>query len=68
MMVMVQSKQAKKTLVVTQIRSTIGTLENQRQSLRGLGLTKIGKTRTVEDTPSVRGLIAKVAHLVKVSA
>jgi large subunit ribosomal protein L30 len=65
---MVQSKQAKKTLVVTQIRSTIGTLENQRQSLRGLGLTKIGKTRTVEDTPSVRGLIAKVAHLVKVSA
>ncbi len=65
---MVQSKQAKKTLVVTQIRSTIGALENQRQSLRGLGLTKIGKTRTVEDTPSVRGLIAKVAHLVKVSA
>jgi large subunit ribosomal protein L30 len=65
---MVQSKQTKKTLVVTQIRSTIGTLENQRQSLRGLGLTKIGKTRTVEDTPSVRGLIAKVAHLVKVSA
>ena len=60
--------QNNKTLVVTQIRSTIGTLANQRQSLRGLGLTKIGKTRTVEDTPAVRGLIAKVAHLVKVSA
>ena len=60
--------QNSKTLVVTQIRSTIGALENQRQSLRGLGLTKIGKTRTLENTPAVRGLIAKVAHLVKVSA
>jgi large subunit ribosomal protein L30 len=60
--------QNNKTLVVTQIRSAIGALENQRHSLRGLGLTKIGRKRTVEDTPAVRGLIAKVAHLVKVGA
>ena len=57
---------AKKTLCVTQTRSGIGRLYDQRQTLIGLGLNKIGRTRELEDTPSVRGMIYKVKHLVRV--
>ncbi len=57
---------AKKTLRVMQTRSGIGRLYDQRQTLIGLGLNKIGRTRELEDTPSVRGMIYKVKHLVRV--
>lgn len=56
----------KKTVKVTQIRSPIGRPKDQRQTLVGLGLNKINKTRELEDTPSVRGMINKVKHLVRV--
>ncbi|MBQ8436622.1 MAG: 50S ribosomal protein L30 [Alphaproteobacteria bacterium] len=58
---------SKKTIKVTQIGSTIGRPEIQEKNLRGLGLTKIGKTVEVEDTPAIRGMIKKVSHLVSVS-
>ena len=57
---------AKQTVVVTQTRSAIGRQADQRQTLIGLGLNKIGRIRELEDTPSVRGMINKVKHLVKV--
>jgi large subunit ribosomal protein L30 len=57
---------AKKTVTVRQIRSANRRPEIQAATLRGLGLGKIRRERTLEDTPSVRGMIAKVAHLVKV--
>ena len=55
-----------KTVTVTQIGSPIGRQEYQRSTLIGLGLNKMHKTRTLEDTPAVRGMINKVSHLVKV--
>lgn len=57
---------AGKTVTVTQIGSPIGRQAYQRQTLIGLGLNKMHRTRTLEDTPSVRGMINKVSHLVKV--
>ena len=57
---------AKKTIKVTQIASAIGRPADQRATLVGLGLNKMHKTRELEDTPSIRGMIRKVAHLVKV--
>ena len=57
---------AKQTVRVTQTRSGIGRLKDQRKTLIGLGLNKIGRTRELEDTPSVRGMINKVKHLVRV--
>ena len=57
---------AKTILRVTQIKSAIGRKIDQRQTLIGLGLNKIGRTRDLEDTPSVRGMINKVKHLVRV--
>jgi len=56
----------KKTVTVTQTGSSIGRKQNQRATLVGLGLGRIGRTRTLEDTPSVRGMIDTVSHLVKV--
>ena len=55
-----------KMLKVTQVRAQIGGTRRQRESLRGLGLRRIGRSVIVQDTPSVRGLIGKVAHLVTV--
>jgi large subunit ribosomal protein L30 len=64
-----QSPAAEKaTVVVTQVGSPIGREKDQRQTLQGLGLNKIGRTRELEDTPAVRGMIAKVAHLLRVEA
>ncbi len=57
---------AKKTIKVTQIASPIGRPAVQRATLIGLGLNKMNKTSVLEDTPSVRGMIKKVAHLVRV--
>ncbi len=57
---------AKKTIKVTQIASPIGKPKDQRATLIGLGLNKMNRTSVLEDTPSVRGMIKKVSHLVKV--
>ena len=54
------------TVTVTQTGSPIGRPNDQRETLIGLGLNKMHRTRTLEDTPSVRGMINKVAHLVRV--
>ncbi len=56
----------KKTVIVTQTHSPIGRKHDQRETLIGLGLNKLNRTRELEDTPAVRGMIAKVAHLVRV--
>ncbi len=54
------------TLIVTQTGSPIGRKYDQRQTLIGLGLNKLHRTRELPDTPSVRGMVAKVRHLVRV--
>ena len=59
-------KQPGKTLRVTQIGSPIGRRKDQRQTLVGLGLNKMHRTRELEDTPSVRGMIEKISHLVRI--
>ena len=51
---------------VTQVRSPIGRRHDQRETLIGLGLNKLHRSRELEDTPSVRGMINKVQHLVRV--
>jgi large subunit ribosomal protein L30 len=56
----------KKTLTVKLVRSIAGTRESHRATVRGLGLRKLNSTSTLEDTPSVRGMITKVQYLVKV--
>ncbi len=56
----------KATVKVTQTGSPIRRRGDQRQTLIGLGLNKMHKTRELEDTPSVRGMIYKVRHLVRV--
>ncbi len=61
-----KKKVAAKTVRVTQIGSPIGRKSYQRATLIGLGLNKMNRTRELEDTPSVRGMINKVKHLVKV--
>ncbi len=55
-----------KRLRVTQIGSPIGRRKDQRQTLIGLGLNKMHRTRELEDTPAVRGMINKISHLVRV--
>ena len=53
-------------VTIEQIGSPIGRPRAQRETLKGLGLNKIGRRSDVVDTPEVRGMIAKVAHLVRV--
>jgi large subunit ribosomal protein L30 len=55
-----------KTVTVRQTGSPIRREKDQRATLAGLKLNKLGRTSTLEDTPSVRGMIAKVAHLIEV--
>ncbi len=57
---------AKKTVTVQQIGSPLRRPKDQQQTLVGLGLNKMNRRRTLEDTPSVRGMIRKVSHLVRV--
>jgi len=57
---------ASKTITVRQIGSPIGRPADQRGTLIGLGLNKMHRTRTLEDTPSVRGMIRKIPHLVEI--
>ncbi len=56
----------KKVVRITQIGSPIGRPKDQRQTLIGLGLNKMHRTRELEDTPAVRGMINKVHHLVRI--
>jgi large subunit ribosomal protein L30 len=56
----------KNTVIVTQTGSPIGRQADQRATLIGLGLNKLNRTRELEDTPAVRGMINKVRHLVRV--
>jgi large subunit ribosomal protein L30 len=56
----------KKTVTVKLVRSVAGTRADHRATVRGLGLRKLNSTRTLEDTPAVRGMINKVSYLVKV--
>ena len=53
-------------ITVRQTGSPIRRHKDQRATLIGLGLNKLGRTSTLEDTPSVRGMIAKLAHMVEV--
>lgn len=57
---------AKKTIKVRQTGSGIRRPKDQRQTLTGLGLGKVGRVRELEDTPSVRGMINKVSHMVEI--
>jgi large subunit ribosomal protein L30 len=63
---MATAKKSGKQLKVTQIGSPIGRRFDQRQTLIGLGLNRLHRSRVLEDTPSVRGMITKVHHLVRV--
>ena len=56
----------KKTIKIRQTGSPIRRDEKQRKQLTGLGLNKIGRERELEDTPAVRGMIRKVAHMVEI--
>jgi large subunit ribosomal protein L30 len=51
---------------VTQLKSSIGRPERQRDTLRGLGLGKVRRSAVVEDTASIRGMIRKVSHLIAI--
>jgi large subunit ribosomal protein L30 len=54
-----------KTIKVTLIKSVIGTKQDHRATVRGLGLRKLNSSAVLEDTPAVRGMIRKVAYLVR---
>ena len=56
------------TVTIRQTGSPIRRRADQRATLAGLGLNKVGRERTLEDTPSIRGMIAKVAHMVEVTS
>ena len=57
---------AEKKLKVTLVKSVIGTKRDHRATVRGLGLRRLNSSAVLEDTPAVRGMIHKVAYLVKV--
>ncbi len=63
---MAKKQAAAKTLTVEQTGSPIRRPGDQRATLIGLGLNKMHRKSTLEDTPSVRGMVAKVAHLVRI--
>ncbi len=57
---------SRKTIVVRQIGSPIRRPARQRQTLVGLGLNKMHKTRELDDTPAIRGMVAKIPHLAEI--
>jgi len=57
---------SKAKIKITQIASPIGRKKDQKRTLIGLNLNKINRTSILEDTPSVRGMVEKVKHLVKI--
>ncbi|HEX4986291.1 MAG TPA: 50S ribosomal protein L30 [Burkholderiales bacterium] len=61
------AKKSGKRIKVTLVRGLIGTRESHRATVRGLGLRRINHTVELEDTPAVRGMINKVAYLIKSS-
>ena len=61
-----EKARGKQPVRVTQLASAAGRFADQRRTLMGLGLNKIRRTRELEDTPAVRGMINKVRHLVRV--
>ncbi len=63
---MARKGQTKEMVVVEQTGSPIRRTRDQRRTLIGLGLNKIGRRRRLEDTPAVRGMIAKVSHMVRI--
>ena len=58
---------AEKQVKVTLVRSTIGTKQDHRDTVRGLGLRRVNSSKVLKDTPEVRGMIHKVDYLVSVS-
>jgi large subunit ribosomal protein L30 len=56
------------TVTVRQIASAAGRFAYQRATLKGLGLDKINRVRTLQDTPEVRGMIARVHHLIRIES
>ena len=62
-----RDKKQGKTVTVQLVKSINGTRESHRATVRGLGLRRMNSTSTLEDTPSVRGMINKVSYLVKVA-
>ena len=58
---------AEKKLIITQVRSGIGTKPKHRGTLRALGLGRIGSKNELADRPEIRGMVARVSHLVEVS-
>ena len=62
------STNATKTVTIVQTGSPIGRRADQEATLKGLGLNKRHRQRTLEDTPSVRGMINKVKHLVRIAS
>jgi len=63
---MARDKKDTSTIEITQIKSAKGRKTGQRETLIGLGLNKLNKTSVLEDTTSVRGMVNKVKHLVRV--
>jgi len=59
---------AKKTFKIRQVKSGIGYPKDQNATLRGLGIRRMQQVVELEDTPSVRGMVNKVSHLVRVEA
>lgn len=64
--IMAKASTNKKTVTVEQVGSPIRRPKEQRATLVGLGLNKLHRRRTLEDTPAVRGMIKKVGHLVRI--
>jgi large subunit ribosomal protein L30 len=56
---------ADKTIKVTLVKSVIGTKQDHRATVRGLGLKRLNSSAVLEDTPAVRGMIRKIAYLLK---
>ena len=56
----------KKNIKIIQVKRGIGRKSDQKKTLVGLGLNRVGRIRELEDTPSVRGMVNKVSHLVKI--
>jgi len=65
---MAKASGEKKTVTVVQTGSPIGRRADQEATLKGLGLNKRHRRRTLEDTPAVRGMIDKVSHLVRIES
>jgi large subunit ribosomal protein L30 len=61
-----KSKQAAKKIRIQYYRSGIGFNVNQKLIVKGLGFNKLNTIREVEDTPAIRGMVAKVSHLVRI--